>query len=261
MEIIKSIIISFSLYSKIPMPIFEWKQENMKHAISFLPWIGAVIGALSFLVLRLGMAFELPVMVSVLILTVVPIMITGGFHVDGFMDVQDAIHSYQSKEKKLEIMKDPHIGAFAVISAGVALLIFTASLYQLVYKALNDKDFSLIYIYFAEFFMVRACCGITSIFFPNAKKDGMLNMETGKSGRGDVIFLSLQAILCAVFMCMMNFMAGITCMIVLFIDCIWYKRKCIKEFGGVSGDTAGFFVVTCEIVVLVTLAVLSVINI
>ncbi len=233
----------------------------MKHAISFLPWIGAVIGALSFLVMRLGMIFELPVMVTVLILTAVPLIVTGGFHVDGFMDVQDAIHSYQPKEKKLEIMKDPHIGAFAVISAGVALLIFTASLYQLVYKALGDQDLSLLYIYFAEFFMVRACCGITSILFPNAKKDGMLSMETGKSGRGDVVFLSLQAVLGAVFMCMMNFVTGITCIIVLFINCIWYKKKCLKEFGGVSGDTAGFYVVIGEIVVLVTLAVLSVINI
>ena len=73
--------------------------------------------------------------------------------------------------------------------------------------------------------------------------------------------MCLQAVLGAVFMCMMNLVAGITCIIVLFINCIWYKKKCLKEFGGVSGDTAGFYVVIGEIVVLVTLAVLSVINI
>ncbi len=231
----------------------------MKHAISFLPWIGAVIGVISYLILRVGIILRLPVFVMVMILAAVPLIVTGGFHVDGFMDVQDAIHSYQPKEKKLEIMKDPHIGAFAVISAGVVLLIFIAALYQLVYTALDIGDFSLLNIYFAEYFMVRACCGITSIIFPNAKKDGMLSMETGTSGRGDVIFLSLQAIICAVFMCVMNLSAGITCIIVLFADCVLYKRKCLKEFGGVSGDTAGYYVVTGEVVVLTTLAVLSVI--
>ena len=49
-------------------------------------------------------------------MSIIPILITGGFHIDGFMDTQDAINSYKPREKKLEILKDPHIGAFAVIS-------------------------------------------------------------------------------------------------------------------------------------------------
>ena len=46
----------------------------------------------------------------------IPLMITGGFHVDGFMDTMDAFHSYQEKEQKLNILKDSHIGAFAAVS-------------------------------------------------------------------------------------------------------------------------------------------------
>ena len=31
---------------------------------------------------------------------------------DGFMDTMDAVHSYGDRTKKLEILKDPHLGAF-----------------------------------------------------------------------------------------------------------------------------------------------------
>lgn len=43
------------------------------------------------------------------------LLITGGIHIDGYMDTMDAVHSYGNREKKLEILKDSHIGAFAVI--------------------------------------------------------------------------------------------------------------------------------------------------
>ena len=45
MKLLKALIISFSMYSGIPMPQFEWKEEDMKYMLCFFPWIGAVIGA------------------------------------------------------------------------------------------------------------------------------------------------------------------------------------------------------------------------
>lgn len=256
MKIIKSIIISFSLYSKIPMPIFEWDEENMKHAITFLPFVGAVIGGLSYLLLYVGVRLSLPVMVITLLMTALPLIVTGGFHVDGFMDVQDALHSYQPKEKKLEIMKDPHIGAFAVISAGTLLIIWLAALYLILGTAIACADYSHVYVYMAVFFFIRALCGITCIVFKNAKKDGMLNMETGKSSSVDVIFLSIQAILAVALMLYLNLMAGIVCGAAGCLFCLWYKKLCDKQFGGVSGDTAGFFVVMGEAFLLIVLAIL-----
>ena len=45
----------------------------------------------------------------------IPVWITGGIHLDGYADTCDALSSYGDREKKLEILKDPHCGAFAVI--------------------------------------------------------------------------------------------------------------------------------------------------
>ena len=60
----------------------------------------------------------------------IPFLVTGGIHMDGFMDTMDAVHSYGDRTKKLEILKDPHLGAFAVICAAVYLLLYTGSMYE-----------------------------------------------------------------------------------------------------------------------------------
>lgn len=112
MKLLKALIISFSMYSGIPMPQFEWKEEDMKYMLCFFPWIGAVIGLGIVLWSMLCKQVELGMLCYTMGGAAIPLLITGGFHVDGFMDTMDAFHSYQPKEKKLEILKDSHIGAF-----------------------------------------------------------------------------------------------------------------------------------------------------
>ncbi|MBP3880497.1 MAG: adenosylcobinamide-GDP ribazoletransferase, partial [Lachnospiraceae bacterium] len=46
MSLLFSLIICFSLYTKIPMPNVEWSKENMRFSICFLPLVGAVTGLL-----------------------------------------------------------------------------------------------------------------------------------------------------------------------------------------------------------------------
>ena len=119
MHIIKAMIIAFSTYSKIPMPQFEWKEEDMRYSMCFFPWVGAVIGALVFAWYRIAQKLGFYEWTYVCIATAIPLLVTGGFHVDGYMDTMDAFHSYQPRERKLEILKDAHIGAFSVIMLAV----------------------------------------------------------------------------------------------------------------------------------------------
>ncbi len=255
MSLLKSIAISFSLYSKIPMPIFDWDEDNYKHAIAFLPLIGAVIGLITYLAALFCMEFEVPVFVSAALLTLVPLLVTGGFHFDGFMDVQDALHSYQPKEKKLEIMKDPHIGAFAVISAGGFLLIWLSSMYMIVFKAFEGEGSSAMFSAAGIYPLIRAFCGLTSILFPNAKKEGMLSVETGKSGKLDICILSVEGILVAAFMIWISLWTGVLMIVAALLFTAFYRHLCLKNFGGVTGDTAGFFVSCAEATLLATSAV------
>ena len=127
-RIIKSFIIAFSTYSRIPMPRVEWKEEDMKYVFCFFPFVGVVTGILFFVWNWLCFRFELPEICRVCVSIVIPLTLTGGIHADGFMDTADALSSFRDREKKLEILKDPHIGAFAVIRRVVYLLIVAAAL-------------------------------------------------------------------------------------------------------------------------------------
>ena len=126
MHIIRGIAVAFSTYSKIPMPQFVWKEEDMRYSMCFFPWIGAVIGAILWGWFRLSALLGISTLAFILISAALPLIITGGFHVDGFMDTMDALHSYQPRERKLEILKDSHIGAFSVIKLAEFGLIYVS---------------------------------------------------------------------------------------------------------------------------------------
>ena len=117
------------MYSRIPMPQSEWTEENMSYAMCFFPLIGGVIGFVTWVVYQSKLYLELnhsgfSDLFWTILLVLIPVVITGGIHLDGFLDTQDALSSYQPKERRLEILKDPHTGAFAVISCVVYFLAY-----------------------------------------------------------------------------------------------------------------------------------------
>ena len=158
MHIIRGIAVAFSTYSKIPMPQFVWKEEDMRYSMCFFPWIGAVIGAILWGWFRLSALLGISTLAFILISAALPLIITGGFHVDGFMDTMDALHSYQPRERKLEILKDSHIGAFSVIKLAEFGLIYVAALSQIVdYRALE--------VFCCGFFLSRCLSGLSVVSF------------------------------------------------------------------------------------------------
>lgn len=251
MRMIKSIIIAFSMYSKIPMPQFEWKDEDMKYMLCFFPWVGAVIGVCVYLWRTLCDRFQIGTLCYTLIGTAIPLFITGGFHVDGFMDTMDAFHSYQPKEKKLEILKDSHIGAFAVIMLGLYGLIYAGA-----FSEITDHD--LLKNVCVGFVLARCFSGIGVVMFPSAKKDGLLFLFASNAQKNIVkVSLYLQSALCIGFMLFQSLFAGSVIAIVAFGSFGYYYFRCKKEFGGITGDTAGYFVLICEGSIMVASAMLG----
>ena len=116
MRLLYSLAIAISMYSRIPVPTVDWNEKNMKYAMCFFPVVGVITGLLQagagYLILEytsFGKLFFAAVM------TLIPVLVTGGIHLDGYADTIDALSSYGDREKKLQILKDPHTGAFAVI--------------------------------------------------------------------------------------------------------------------------------------------------
>ena len=157
--------IAFSMYSKIPMPKTDWNKENMKYALCFFPLVGLAIGIIFYLWSLLAKFLALGNIFTTAIYTIIPILITGGIHMDGFVDSMDAINSYQSIERKLEILKDSHIGAFALITSITYFIAY--------FGVLSEIKGEEIIIVSLGFILSRALSGLSIVTFPLAKKSGL----------------------------------------------------------------------------------------
>lgn len=252
MRVLKSLVIAFSIYSKIPVPQFAWKEEDMKYMLCFFPWIGAVIGGCVYLWSYVCGVFAIGTMCYTVIGAAIPLLITGGFHVDGFMDTMDAFHSYQPREKKLEILKDSHIGAFAVIMLAAYGLVYLGAFSEI-------TDGRLLRIVCGGFFLSRCLSGISVVSFPSARQDGMLRQFADNAQKSIVRWtLYLQGAACIGFMLWQSLWAGAIVTAAALGTFAYYYYRTKKELGGITGDTAGYFVVICEGCMMVAAAVLHI---
>ena len=105
-----------SMFCAIPAPQI-WDEKAKDKMLLFLPVVGLELGVIWYLLSLL----PLPKLISALVLSVWPWIGTGYLHLDGYMDVTDAVKSYRSLQRRREILKDSHVGSFAVI--GIVLLI------------------------------------------------------------------------------------------------------------------------------------------
>ena len=253
MKFLRWIIAAFSLYSKIPMPRVQTTEEDMSYALAFFPLVGLVIGGVTFGLQVLARFLELPVFVKNCICILIPILLTGGFHLDGFMDTSDALHSYREREEKLRIMKDPHCGAFAVISLAAYLIALGGALYLVV----ENGEMRLLAVLATTFVISRSLSGISALFFQKAKEDGMLVWETANKHPGVVIALIVSLVLAAAFAMIPHPLAGTAVFATFGVTLLSYGAMSEKQFGGVSGDTAGGFVVVSEGAAAVALAIVA----
>ena len=110
-----------SMFCAIPFPGNLWDEKARDKMLLFLPIVGLEMGVLWNALAWLCNFLQLPVLVKGLILAVFPYLVAGFIHLDGYMDVTDAVKSCRSLERRREILKDSHVGAFAVI--GIVLLV------------------------------------------------------------------------------------------------------------------------------------------
>ena len=131
MNLLYGLLIALSMYSKIPVPVVQWTKPRLRYTMCWFPLVGIVCGVLLWLWLLLVKWLDIHFAAAGLLGTCIPILVTGGIHFDGFLDTLDARSSYGEKEKKLEILKDPHTGAFAIMGGCVYFLAYAGCLVQL----------------------------------------------------------------------------------------------------------------------------------
>ena len=189
MIVLQTIAVAFAMFSAIPVPQFDWNEKNMRYAMCAFPLIGAVCGALWCLC---G-ALPLPALVRAGGFCLIPVWVTGGIHLDGYADTCDALSSYGGREKKLEILKDPHCGAFAVIRLCSYFLAYFALCTAVQFTPRIGLCWTLALV------LERALSGLAIASFPLARNTGLAHTFASAADRKAVrsVLLALAGLLCA----------------------------------------------------------------
>lgn len=240
---IQSMVVAFSMYSKIPMPKITWTKKNMKYSLCFFPMVGVAIGLVLMAVLWACRQAGFGVIFTASAATVVPVFVTGGIHLDGYLDTIDALRSYGDREKKLEILKDPNSGAFAII---YGLVYFLANF--AVWTEIHQKVLPFVYI---SFVMSRTLSALSIVSFPLAKNTGLAAtfQDGAHRKRVKIVMVCYYLIEAGVSLFLHPLYGSVLIALSLVSFCIHYSL-CKKTFGGITGDLAGFFLQICELLVL-----------
>lgn len=235
-----SFLIAFAMFSKIPVPRADWDKENMKYMMCFFPGIGAVIGILLFGYGKLCALAGFGSLMRAAGLVLIPVIVTGGIHLDGFLDTVDALSSYQPKERKLEILKDSHAGAFAIIM-GCAYFLLALG----VWSEMPDKAIPIMGI---GCVVSRSLSGFALTVFPCANKKGSLSMFADAAQKKVLrIVLIVWLGVCAALAFALDWKLALILAGTAAVSYGYYYHTAMKEFGGTTGDIAGFFVQVCEL--------------
>ena len=109
---------AWGMFLAIPCPKKIWRESARRKMLACLPLVGCVVGGVW--VLCACLVQWLPGPLAAALLAAAPWLMTGFLHLDGFMDVCDAVLSRRDLPERRRILKDSHCGAFAVI--GMVLL-------------------------------------------------------------------------------------------------------------------------------------------
>ena len=246
MRVISSFVIAFSTYSRIPMPQVEWSDENRQYAMCFFPLTGAVIGLMLWGWLWLCDALGIGALLRGAVGALLPLMVTGGIHMDGFMDTSDALASWQSKERRLEILKDSHAGAFAVMGCAGYLLLHAA--------LLGEADVKGGPMLLCVFVLSRAMSAWALAAFRSARPKGMLDGFAQAAHKRMVTIgcIAYGAICALVWMLCGGWLAPM-CLLTAALCLAYYRHMAYRQFGGVTGDLAGWFVQITELALTVVI--------
>lgn len=238
----KGFLMAISMFTIIPLPRYEWDDEGGKNIMKFYPVIGVIVGVIWYLVLSGFSLLGASTMVIAAITLITPFLLTGMLHLDGYMDVCDALLSRRNKEEKLRILKDPHTGAFAVISVVMLFVVNFSAIYTVVDK--NNSTIGLILIPIIS----RSLMGYLLLSKESMKGSSLGAFFKQGTGKTDKAILITCLILSSIISVFVFRIYGVIMSLSMILVSIFFVSNAAKEFDGMSGDSAGYGLVIAETV-------------
>ena len=215
--------------------------------VAWLPLVGAVIGGLVAAV-AVGASLVLPPMLAGLLGAAAWVLLTGGLHLDGVADCGDGLACAASREKRLEIMKDPRLGSFGALALGLVVLVKIFALGSLCAGGTNQTgEVRLILACVLAAVLGRAQIPLAFATQKMARPGGLGETVKNTMGKWELwIALVISAALCAGLR--WRGLAAFLAAALVFLALTSIART---RLGGVTGDVVGALVETTEAAVLV----------
>lgn len=243
-RLFRALFMCLGMFTALPVVYRPWDEALRPLMIACLPVVGLVLGGLWLAAGAILRALSVAPALAAAVLLILPILMTGGIHLDGYMDTADAVLSWRPLEKRLEILKDPHTGSFSVIALACLLLAgYGAAL------AMLQSGRGLLPLLFIPA-VSRAC----SAFCVSRLKPLSHSEYAGKTDGAGAVSGAIFAILCVSLSAFAGWHGVVSCLSVV-AGYALTMRKAYGTLGGFSGDLAGCALSVGEVCGLIALAV------
>ena len=230
-EWIYGFFMAWGMFLAIPCPKKIWSESARRRMLACLPLVGLIAGGVWALCAWLGGFLPRPI--GALLCAAAPWLVTGFMHLDGFMDVCDAVMSRRDMETRQRILKDSHCGAFAVIC-----MVLLAMAQWSAFLSMEDVPLlPLALIPVAS----RAAAAVAVLSLRPMSTSQYSAMVRG--GAPVFVAAAVLAAACAVPAVLWGSFAPLAAATVYALAA-WYG---VKQLGGMSGDVSGFALTLAEL--------------
>ncbi len=220
-------LIAWNMLTAIPIfPIYSFKEGYNAFACISYGIVGFILGLIVYFLSLITHYIEPSILIKVLIFGVYTLSY-GALHLDGLFDSLDAIFLKAPKEKLLNVLKDPHLGAFSVIFGTLFLI---------------TKLSAFIYLNNMAFFILIASTSRFSVIFPIRYFPYIsYGMATNAKKELKNIHLIISSLIILTLCTIINKFAIIALTIGVFLN-VFQGWLLTKKFGGLNGDMYGFLI-------------------
>lgn len=229
---------ALALLTRLPV---RARFDRSAQAAWAFPIVGAVVAALSGLVALILGWFGVSSGVAVAFAMACMVVMTGAIHEDGLADTADGLWGAWDKDRRLEIMRDSHIGTYGVLGLGLVLVTRFEALTVLAYSG------HLISGLIAAAALSRAAMPYVMVLLPHARSDG-LSVKTGRPTRHAASFGALMAFF--VSWVAVGFVPTVVAGLVVAAVTAGVMAIAKSKIGGQTGDILGATQVVCDIAAL-----------
>lgn len=239
---IQDVAVALVFLTRLPIrPGFTFGMGALRTACRAFPLVGLIVGGLSGTLYVLATMLGLPSLVAALIAIAAQVMLTGALHEDAIADVADGFGGGTDRDSKLTIMRDSHVGTYAVVILILVIGIKAAAISEI------EDPLMVFALLVAASSISRGLMGWALYLLPPARDDG-LGRGAGQPEIMAVLGATLLTVLIAILI--LGASIGAIALLAAIVGAALIGAVAYRQIGGQTGDVLGAIQQVSELFIL-----------